>query len=159
MTGSLKQLNISYQPKEDRLLLKVSTSGNSEYRVWLTRRFTSLLLRVLNQQMDKVGGMHAAASSEKTREHFREGAFNQPYDEPVSSVYPLGEEGILAFRINAGEAPDGTLKLQLLPEEGNGVNFALDKSMLYMLYNLLEQGLTRTDWNLQELQPPPSSLH
>lgn len=159
MTGSLKQLNISYQPKEDRLLLKASTTADIEYRVWLTRRFTSLLLRVLTQQMDKIGGVQAAASQPQTLEHLKSGAFNQPYEEPSGSHFPLGEEGILAFRINAGDFSGGSLKLQLLPEEGAGVNFALDKSMLYMFHNLLEQGVSKTDWNLQDQIVPRERLH
>jgi hypothetical protein len=148
MTKSLQQINISYVPTEDRLLLKVRT-GPDEFRVWLTRRFTALLVNVLHNRVDEQGGEQELASSQATRSGLRGGAFEQPYDEQAQVRYPLGEAGVLGFRINAGKAEAGLLNLQLLPEQGEGISIALDKAMLYMLMNLLEQSLGTTDWNLQ----------
>ncbi|MDT8398956.1 MAG: hypothetical protein RQ899_10120 [Pseudomonadales bacterium] len=158
MSSSLQQINISYIPAEDRLLLKVSVSGNSEYRLWLTRRFTGLLLQVLDKQMESYGGAAELASGEETRQHFKGGAFNQTYTPLNSPHFPLGENGILAFRINTRQTEQGQLNLQLLPEAGEGINFTLDKSMLYLLHNLLEQGLGATDWQLTQA-PAINTLH
>src|SRR5699024_4071528 len=153
MTSSLKQMKISYEPREDRLLLKVSSSANHEFRVWLTRRFSALLLRVLREQLDKQGGSAEVASREQTRQQLKQGAFDQAYALGPQPSFPPGESGILAFRIQCSESPDGVLKPQLLPAEGRGVNLALDASMLYMLHSLLEQAVNSTDWQIAA--PPP----
>lgn len=147
MSNTLQQINISYVPSEDRLLMKVSVSGAAEYRIWLTRRYAGLLANVLNDQINREGGFQELASSKATLNSLRGGAFEHAY-EPQPQSYPLGESGVLGFRINAGKADAGGLNLQLLPEQGEGLSLVLDKSMLYMLMNLLEQGLAATDWNL-----------
>ena len=54
-------MNVSYAAREDRLLLRVSTSEDEEFRIWLTRRYTGLLLGVLNKEMDDRGGSPPAA--------------------------------------------------------------------------------------------------
>lgn len=155
MSNTLQQINISYVPTEDRLLMKVSVSGDAEYRIWLTRRYTGLLVNVLNDQINREGGFQELASSKATLNSLRGGAFEQPYEPQSRQSYPLGEAGVLGFRINAGKSDAGALNLQLLPEQGEGISVVLDKSMLYMLMNLLEQGLAATDWNL----PLPLSIN
>lgn len=147
MNNSLQQINMIYVPEQDRLLLRIS-AGDAEYRVWLTRRYCALLLNVLVEQIERHGGYHEIASRQDTLERLRGGALGQPYEPPQSLQYPLGEQGVLAYRINVGNQPAGTVALQLLPEQGQGVTFTLDKPTLYLLYNVLEQALAQADWKL-----------
>jgi hypothetical protein len=148
MTQTLQQMNISYVPEQDRLLLRISTSDNAEYRIWLTRRYSSLLLKVLVEQIEKHGGYHDLASRQDTRDRLRGGALEKAYAPPPTLTYPLGEQGVLAFRVTVGKQPSGAVALQLLPEQGQGITFTLDKPTLYLLYNVLEQALSQTDWKL-----------
>jgi hypothetical protein len=148
MNNSLQQINMAYIPEQDRLLLRISTSSDAEYRIWLTRRYSALLLQVFLEQIEREGGYQDLASRQDTRERLRGGALDQPYNPAPKMHYPLGEQGVLAYRINVGKDPTGVLNLQLLPEQGQGVTFTLDKSTLYMLYNVLEQALSQTEWNL-----------
>lgn len=148
MQNALQQINISYVPNEDRLLLKARTSDENELRIWLTRRYTSLLLNVLVQQMDKAGGIVELASNKTTLQQFKGGAFTQGYQPHAQQNFPLGENGVLGYRINTGKNTDARINLQLLPESGEGLNLVLDKSMLFMFYNLLEQALVHAEWNL-----------
>lgn len=158
MNPALQQINVSYVPVEDRLLLKVRSSDDSEYRLWLTRRYTGLLLRVLQEQTEQQGGPAAVASRPETRGLLKNGAFGQSWVEPESPRYPLGRDGVLGFRIQAGRREDGLLQLQLSPENGEGLSLTLDQSLLYLLSNLLEQGLSQTDWRLVE-HAPGALLH
>jgi hypothetical protein len=148
MNNSLQQINMAYIPEQDRLLLRISTSSDAEFRIWLTRRYSALLLQVFVEQIEREGGYQDLASRQDTRERLRGGALDQPYNPAPKMRYPLGEQGVLAFRINVGKDPSGVLNLQLLPEQGQGVTFTLDKATLYMLYNVLEQALSQTEWNL-----------
>src|SRR5688572_30332617 len=159
MQNNLQQINISYVPNEDRLLLKARTSNENELRIWLTRRYTSLLINVLAQQMDKAGGIMELASNKTTLEQFKGGAFEQDYKPLSLQNFPLGENGILGYRINAGKNADARVNLQLLPETGEGLNLVLDKSMLFMFYNLLEQALVHAEWNLVLPQAHKEAVH
>ena len=49
MSDQLHQMNISHNGKEDRLLLRLSTGAGDECRLWLTRRYTGLLMGILNK--------------------------------------------------------------------------------------------------------------
>lgn len=159
MDKALQQMNISYHPNEDRLLFKISTQDNNEFRVWLTRRFTALMLKVLSEAMEEHGGPQTLASSDDTRERLKQGAFDQDYTNQPNAAHPLGENGVLAFRLNFGSTEDGKLNLQLLPEAGEGLNLNLDKSMIYMVHSLLLQGMASSDWNLNAADLPTDQLH
>lgn len=112
--------------------------------------------------------MRDIASHQDTIRHLKGGAFDQPYEAPVvpgsdgkpdAPHLPFGPSGILGFRINANRRPDGVLNLQLLPETGQGLNLDLNRSMLFMLYNLLEQGLASADWALYLPQQHKEPVH
>ncbi|NKB39404.1 MAG: hypothetical protein GKR93_19905 [Gammaproteobacteria bacterium] len=149
MTDQLHQINISHDTKQDRLLLRISTTGGDEYRLWLTRRYTNLLLGVLNKEIDNQGGAPSVAGSEETTKMLKNGALEKKYDSENTKTFPLNEEGVLAFRINARNTEEGNLALELLPEEGKGITLNLNKSLLYMFHNVLTQGITQASWGLQ----------
>lgn len=148
MNNALQQANITYIPEQDRLLLRISTGADAEFRVWLTRRYSALLLKVFTEQIERDGGYHELASRQDTLSRLRGGALDQPYEPGPRTNYPLGEQGVLGYRITVGRNEAGVTNLQLLPEQGQGLTINLDKSTLYMLYNVLEQALILTDWNL-----------
>ena len=162
MGNALQQLNMIYVPEQDRLLLRISTSGDAEFRIWLTRRYCGLLLQILVDRIEREGGYQELASRQQTLEQLRGGALTKPYAPGPNLHYPLGEQGVLGYRINIGhvdgdsgkatevsDKKSSAMNLQLLPESGTGITFTLDKSTLYMLYNVLEQALEQTDWNLR----------
>ena len=57
MVDTLHQLNLTISTEEDRLLLRLSTSGRSEYRLWLTRRFVRALWDVLVKAAERQPGV------------------------------------------------------------------------------------------------------
>jgi hypothetical protein len=156
MTSTLQQLNISYHSVQDRLLLRANGGDAGEFKIWLTRRYTELLLNLLLDMMEKEGGIREIASHRDTVGQLKGGAFAKDYETPAGpksgtapgddQTIPLRGEGILGFRINANRHDDGNLVLQLLPEQGVGLNLNLNRTSLFMLYNLLEQGLAQTNW-------------
>ena len=158
MTDQLHQINVTFSPIEDRLLLRISTQAADEYRIWLTRRFTNLLMDLLNKNMEKQGGMPTVAASEETTKLLKEGALEKKYEEK-QATYPLGEKGILAFKINAGTREDGSMNLEILPEKGKGITLNLNKSLMYMLHSVLSQGMTQAGWQLVNPDTVSSKVH
>ena len=163
MQNRLEQLNITYHADQDRLLLKVNSGDVGEYRIWLTRRYTEILGNILAEIMEKLGGMQNIASHQDTISHLKGGAFDQEYAFLDSNMpgqdLPLGSEGILGFRINYGRDHAGTVQLQLLPEQGAGLNLSLNRTMLFLMFNLLEQAVVKADWKLQLPQQHRDPVH
>lgn len=159
MTDQLHQLNINYVPVEDRLMLRMNTRAGDEYRVWLTRRFSGLLLELLNKEIDKHGGVPTLASTADTKKMFKQGAMEKPYEAENTINYPLGEAGFLATKINYKNTEEGALILEILPEHGKGINLNLNKTLLFMFYNLLTQGCGQSGWNLSEGSAVGQNVH
>jgi len=152
----LHQVNVTYSGPEDRLLLRASTRHGDEYRVWLTRRFTALLLDILTKEMDKYGGSASLGANPRTKAMFKAGAMEKKYEEDKTTNFPLGKNGFLAYAVKTAGIPDGNLHLEILPKKGKGVSVNLDKPLLYMFHNLLTQGIARAEWHLVYGQEPQS---
>jgi hypothetical protein len=154
MTDHLHQLNINYVPVEDRLMLRINTQAGDEFRLWLTRRYTGLLLDLLTKEIDKHGGVPTLASTTETKNLFKQGAMEKRYEEEKITNYPLGETGFLASKINYKSGAKGVLTLEMLPEKGQGITLNLNKTLLFMFYNLLTQGCSQSAWGLPGQQNP-----
>ena len=131
-------------------MMRINTKQGDEFRIWLTRRFCGLLISLLIREIDKLGGIPALASTEQTRAMFKQGALEQRYEEEKVTDYPLGQDGILAYKINYKTATDAQVMLEILPENGRGVTLNLNKSLLFMFHNLLTQSCGQADWRLPE---------
>ena len=53
MAAQLHQLTLTFDPIEDRILLRIGTAENTEYRLWLTRRFVKVLWKALMKNLDQ----------------------------------------------------------------------------------------------------------
>lgn len=158
----LQQLNIGYNPNEDRLLFRVSAGGNLEYRLWFTRRFTSILLKLLVEKMNAYGGVDTIAVSDETQQAIKKGAFEKKYIKPEEPEYPLGEEGITPTKMKVSELANKSLNVQFMNNANKGMNLNMDKKMLFMMHKLLIQGLARAEWNLnieQSLEASAMNVH
>lgn len=172
-------MNISYSDKEDRLLLRTSTRAGAEYRIWLTRRFTCLLLHVLGSEMQEQGALltvtpsrkarsragteantgagtaSAASSASSARE--QAGVFSRPFEEEKTSNFPLGEAGILAHSIQSRKQGNGSVFLQIHSEAGFNLGLDLSEDLLYMFHSLILQGTESADWNIPTAPTQPST--
>ena len=163
MSEQLHQINITYIDKEDRLLMRTTTKGGDEYRIWLTRRYTGLLLDVLDKALHKLGGTPATTSAFVSQRSLVEK--KETLDKPFvddSKNYPLGERGILGFGIKSDVTQDKILSLYILPERGQGVTLNLNEPLLYSFQHLLSQGLAKTDWKIGQkthLDTTTESIH
>lgn len=157
--GQLYQINVSYVPVEDRLLMRVSTTSGDEYRVWFTRRYASLLMGLLRREMEQYGGAPTLAANDETVRMFRQGAMNRKYDVAKGTEFPLGQQGILAHRAELQRREQGLVVLQILPGRGRGVTLNLNKNLLYMFYNLLIQGIEQAEWRVAPEQGASGNLH
>src|SRR5262245_12555043 len=99
---AIHQIQIAIDEKEDRLLMRVSTTDSCEYRFWLTRRFVKqlwvLILKMVEwdkavrQQFDKA--MRQTVLEMQHEGYSKQGDYSKGFEEKPRN-YPLGEAPIL----------------------------------------------------------------
>lgn len=150
----LEQFSASYDAAQDRLLLRVRTSDDAEFRFWLTRRYVALLWPILM----KMAGDYSArkAPGDPLLRHalaelahgdaVGKADFGSAYRE--GSTFPLGAEPILLARITVNPQAGDSQTLTLLPQHGQGINLDLSEKRVHILARLLQQAATAAAWGL-----------
>ncbi|MES9967852.1 MAG: hypothetical protein ABW074_11360 [Sedimenticola sp.] len=151
--ASLQQINVQFDPQEDRLLLSVRADDDSEIRAWLTRRYCRLLLGILGKLARED---QAAADSDEARraiEAFERDAalanadFSTSYDSSATS-HPLGEEPVLVTKIEYQPAENQMIILSLGLPDGRNINLNLSRDLLFALIKLIGDGSMKAEWGL-----------
>lgn len=163
----LRQMNLAYDRQQDRLLLRLSTSDDTEYRMWLTRRMVLGMWPGMVQLVQSTPAarqtVHPEAKRavvEFQREHaLRETEFGAPYEADKLSPAIPGEP-ILVWGIQLRPAPDGNgHDLNFLPKDGAGVHVRLQDQMLHAFVKLLQDVMRSADWGIElrlPLDAPPA---
>ena len=69
MSAPLHQLTLTFDPIEDRMLLRIGTAKNTEYHLWLTRRFIKVLWEALMKTLDRtIEFREPSAKQDKNRQ-------------------------------------------------------------------------------------------
>jgi hypothetical protein len=150
----LEQFSASYDAEQDRLMLRIRSNDDAEFRFWLTRRYLSLLWPLLMKMADDFSARKT--TDPLTRNTLAELAhgeavgkadFASQYRE--GSQFPLGEEPILLARISVKPLHGNTQTLTLLPQQGQGINLDLDERLVHVLARLLQQVAVTAEWGLK----------
>jgi hypothetical protein len=150
----LSQLQIAFDPEQDRLLLRVNTDERTEFRFWLTRRLVArlwpLLTRVLESdqqvatQPDPVA--RQAVFSFQQERALAGSDFETAYrDEPAQ--LPMGKEPLLVTRVKVRPG-QGRVGLLLGRAAGEGVELALTNSLLHSLRKMLADAVAKAEWSV-----------
>jgi hypothetical protein len=153
--AQLDQIQISFVAAEDRLLLRMSTQSGEEFRFWLTRRFVKALRPGLSQTLSHQPRIQVQANTEAKQEllNFQHqqavqaSDFKTPYKNELKSL-PLGEQPVTLTRFQVRPQPEGRVILTVGPEQGNGIDLALNPHLVHSLIALLNNALDRADWGL-----------
>ncbi len=156
MSGPLRQLTLTYDPSEDRMLMRIATAENTEYQLWLTRRFIKVLWGALMQTMDRnpeiservtQPTVRDAVKAMQHQEAVQTSDFSQPHTE--GNVNLTSNTGPLL--VTGGQvkplSPDNTV-LAMKTATGNGVQFALNKKLLHALCHMMITSAQKADWEL-----------
>ncbi len=157
--AALRQLQLRYDAVEDRILLRVSTQQDQAFRLWLTRRYCTLLLAVLDeyQRLDPEVAERPTEEARRAVQRFKEEAagsradFGREFREPAER--PLGDAPMLAWRLTY-RADEARLQLTFSPQRGQGVTFTLDRQLGLNLHSMLTQTVRAADWGLLPRQAP-----
>lgn len=160
---TIHQLQVAFDAAEDRLLFRLTTTAQEEFRMFLTRRFVRALWPMLVKTIESKVAVKAPAAEARREvlafEHekaVRETDFKTPFREPEAQVprqFPLGAAPYLAVKGNVRLDGDG-FKLALNPAEGQGIEIGLDDRLMHSLCRLIEQAARSAEWDLPYFAPP-----
>ena len=156
---TIHQIQIQYDEIQDRLLLRLSTTDDCEFRFWLTRRFTKRLWNVLvqmlewdravNQQLDP--DIRRSVLDLQHEGYTRQADYTQKFRAHAQGTPPrlvLGEAPVLLAKADGRKQADGVQILSLNPVDGQGVDITLDTPLLHIFTRLLREQASTTAWDM-----------
>jgi len=162
--GGLRQIQVRFEPEQDRLRLRIKTSSSAVLQCWLTRRLVRRLWPHLENALAQNAQVSSQASEEARdamKQFQREGAlqksdFTQPFDE--EGDLPLGDAPLLVAKASLGRSEEnpGLHVLRLEPKQGRGLNLSLPDPILHTICELIRRAVAKTDWDL-DLAPAPEN--
>ena len=150
---AIKQLQLSYSAEEDRVLLRVNTSNNEEFRFWLTRRFCGILSQALqsHRASDPDVATQPTEVARQVVQSFKRDAANSTGnfkdDFTESETFPLGDAPMLAFKLSY-RIENESLHLSIVPKSGSGINLVLNSDLNFNVSKLLRGAVAKADWGL-----------
>jgi len=140
----IRQLQISNDHVQDRLILRVATQADEEYRLWFTRRFLRELwphlANTLGKQADPVPLVMEETPAEAA-------SFDQPFADE-NATYPLGMTPLLTNEVKCDSLSDGTFSLTFREGRERSFQLGLNAELLQALCAMLRAGAEHAQWNL-----------
>ena len=167
----IHQLSVSYEERQDRLLLRLNTQDRQEFCFWLTRRMSLRLLpaidqSVLRMEASQPGVAAPDASSQKMltelkRDAFLEKAdFSTPFDS-AAEHRPLGEEPLLITDAQLSLQTGGGLLVTFQEKSADAAikscQLNLQASLVHGLVHLIQQALVKAEWGFTTAPNAPAA--
>jgi hypothetical protein len=151
----ISQIQVAFSPLEDRLLLRVNTGDRKEFRFWITRRYLKLLWPVLLKMLADNPQVRLQASVEARQtvlsflheQAISQADFSREFEESDSQL-PLGSTPLLLARIQVKHDAQERQVLCLHPEQGKGLEIAVNDKLLHALSRLIIEAATGCGWDL-----------
>lgn len=158
MSGSISQMQMMYNPEEDRIFFRVNSTDKKEFRFWITRRYALLMLKVLKEHSESDPDVVIQATPEakqalqsfKQEKAIGQADFSEKFKEEANEL-PLGPEVQVAFKMNYG-IKDGNLQLGLQPKEGQGISIVINQDLNVTLTQLILAAAKKADWKFSEAE-------
>lgn len=162
----IRQLQVACDRLQDRLLLRVATQADEEFRIWLTRRFLRDLWPHLAGLLGQPAAPQAAAGEAAPAE---QASFEQPFADD-KATYPLGTTPLLTSELKVDTLADGSFNLTFREGRERRLQLGLTPQLLHMLCAMLRAAAEQAQWNLAldyapaapeaaGTPPRPSRLH
>jgi hypothetical protein len=158
--AAIQQVNLGYNAEQDRLLLRVGLSDNSELLVWLTNRITKLLWQLLTGEtnLPTATSIQAETPPNKAVEQFKQEVqatetlekmdFVTEY-QPRKEVVNNGAMLAAGLALVSYQQKPPTLEIACL--EGITVRMNLTQELILALCNMLQLSSKEAAW---DIEPP-----
>ena len=147
----IKQLNGTYIPTEDRILLRLSTDVGEEFRLWLTRPLTGELIAAIHAAavrpiVEKFPSPVAQTVAEFEQQAVKAQTKLDDRFQPGTTL-PLGDAPVLVVKLTATEKA-GDLSLDLALPDGRNVSLSLQLKLAQHIGVLLDKLQQSASWAL-----------
>ena len=158
----IQQLNLSYIADQDRLLLRVGLSDNSELTVWLTYRITRMIWQLLNVEahLPSANSIQAGMPPQQAVQQFQQEVqttealqkmdFQSPYT-PRQEV--VNEKIMLVTNVLLHKQDGKPQGLEMPCLEGINVRINLNQELILALCNMLQLSCKEAAWELTGAPP------
>ena len=170
--AAIQQINLGYNAQQDRLLLKVGLSDNSELLLWLTQRITKQLWQMLNGEahLPSATSIQTETPPQQAVEQFKHELqatevlqkldFATEYQARTEVVNNGAMLAVSVVIINVENRPP-SLEMPCL--EGITVRMNLTQELILALCNMLQLSAKEAAWqlgmpSLHQLEPQPATL-
>jgi len=152
----IQQLQVSFDAREDRLLLRLSTAERDEILVALTRRLVKALWPYLQKMLNgHLGGAEAPKpivpaaqpSNARAAQDLGVGSFTERYQDDDLS-HPLGVDPVLAMESRLQPIDGPACRISLGEIKGRKVSFDCDKDLMQALCAMIRATVDKADWDL-----------
>lgn len=147
----MQQMQLSYQGLEDRLVF-ILKQESEQTNIWMTRRFTKLLLQYLDR-FTATDPTVISQQSQENKQHiidFQKQTANEKSQFERVDIPPQDlqqdKEKILAVAI----AIDDNRMIRIRCNNDKTLNLAVNTHMAYLIKNLIVTTLQKTDWEITE---------
>jgi hypothetical protein len=162
---SIKQFNGSYMPNEDRLMFRLNTSEDDEYRFWFTRRVTLFILAATDHLVEKKLEQKHDKPAAKAIAQFQQEAVKEQTkftnDYVPASKYPIGADPILVMDVKCTMMQVDNidvLSMDLILPGGSNLNLKLTVPILQTMRLLLERLAAQGNWGQFHLNVAPDGV-
>ncbi len=158
----IQQLNLSYIAEQDRLLLRVGLSDNSELMVWLTYRITRMIWQLLNNEahLPSANSIQADTPPSQAVQQFQQEVqtaealqkmdFQSPYT-PRQEV--VNEQPMLVTNVLLHKQDGKPQGLEMPCLEGISVRMNLNAELTLAMCNMLQLSCKEAAWDLTSAPP------
>lgn len=169
---AIQQLNMGYNTEQDRLLLKVGLSDQTEIALWLTQRIARTMWQLLSKEVHlpstntaQTANMAPQQAVQTFKQEVQAVETLQKLDfettyEPRKEVLQPG--GILIKEVQLlAPATTGTAKVQLLEMQsvdGVQLHLNLNTETILAICNMLQLSAKEAAWTLAVTVPEPAAM-
>jgi hypothetical protein len=153
---AIQQLNLGYHADQDRLLLRVGLSNNTELLVWITLRIAKQIWQLLNGETQLPNNKQIAPELAPTQavEQFHQevNAANTLQSMDFATEYQprkaaVSQGAVLATQVSFSR-PHNQAVLDMSTLEGVNVRLNLNQTLTLAICNMLQLGAKEAAWDI-----------
>ena len=158
---NIHQLSVHHEERQDRLLLRLNTQDQQEFRFWLTRRMTLRLMPAIQQSAVRLeAAQPGVAATDAPSQHLltelkrdaflKKADFATPFDNHATQ-WPLGAEPLLITDAHLTIQPNGALEISFEdksdPAQARACQLHLQISLVHGMVHLIQQACEKAEWS------------
>jgi len=157
---NIHQLSVNHDERQDRLLLRLNTQDQQEFRFWLTRRMTLRLMPAIEQSAVRLeAAQPGVAATDAPAQHLltelkrdaflKKADFATPFENRATQ-WPLGAEPLLITDAHLTIKPSGALEISFEdksdPAQARACQLNLQVSLVHGMVHLIQQAIEKAEW-------------